>query len=324
MPMKRRALLAAGAAALGLARVPALAQQAGRIYRVGVFLPLGGLAAQPYLEAARQRLAAHGFVEERNLQLEIRHGNVPWEARELAALEPDAFFALTTTLAHPMHEAAGTTPLVFAWVADPVHDGLVQSYARPGGSATGVANRFYELAEKRVELVRELLPSARRVAAAAGSFNYVVTTALDRAQAAAKRLDMTLMRAELGALRILALENALADGAQAVLMLTSLAYGIGYFAEEMVRFALERRVPMVFQDFVTVQQGGLMSYGTDLRAEVRQAADLLARVLKGEKPAEMPVELAGRFELAVNLKTARAIGLEVPRSILLRADRVID
>jgi putative ABC transport system substrate-binding protein len=323
--MNRRAFLAGGAAALGLARVPALAQQAGRVHRVGVLLPLAGLAAQPYLDAARRQLAAHGFVEGRNLQFEIRYGNAPSEARELAALKPDAFFALSTALAHPMHEAAGNAPLVFAWVADPVHAELVQSYARPGGSATGVANRYYELAQKRVELVRELLPAARRVAVAAGSFDYIVTTALDRAQAAAKRLDMTLVRAELGALRILALENALRDGAQAVLMLTPFAaYGMRFLAEEIVRFALERRVPMVFADLETVQQGGLMSYGTDLLADVRQAAELLARVLKGERPADMPVELAARFELAVNLKTARAIGVEVPRSILLRADRVIE
>jgi putative ABC transport system substrate-binding protein len=322
---RRRQLLLGGAAALGLGQVPALAQQLDRVYRVGVLLPTGGLAAQPYVAALRQQLGAHGFVEGRNLRLEIRYGFEAAEARDLAATRFDALLACTTILASAMHAAAGSTPLVFAWVADPVGAGLVRSYARPAGSATGIANRFYEMARKRVEVLRELLPGAVRVAAVAGIFDTTARAVLRHSEREAGRLGMVLIpTAGLGGWAV-ALERALAAGAQAILLITPFAvFGMRLAAEEMVAFSIERRMPAMFADAESVELGGLMFYGTDLLSDLRQAADLLARVLMGEKPGDIPVEQATRFELVVNLKTARAIGLEVPKSILLRADRVIE
>jgi putative ABC transport system substrate-binding protein len=323
--LKRRALLAGAAAAALLARARARAQPSPRVYRVGVLLPMAGLTAEPYLVAMRRRLLAHGLVEDRNLRLEIRYGASPAEARELAATRPDALFALTTALASSLHAAAADTPKVFAWVADPVQAGLVQSYARPGGSMTGVTNRFYELVAKRVELMRELLPTARRVALVAGTFDAAIVTAIPHAEAAAARAQMTLLPVEMGVMWTRRLEEAVAGGAEAILVLTPFSvFGLRYYAEEVVRFSLARRVPMLFSDAESVPLGGLMSYGNDPLGEVEQAADMLARVLMGAKPADLAVQLAARFHLAVNLKTARAIGVEVPQSILLRADRVVE
>jgi putative ABC transport system substrate-binding protein len=323
--MKRRALLAAGAAALAQVRLRALAQRPGRVYRVGLLLPMAGLTAEPYLAAIRQRLAAHGFVDGSNLQFETRLGNASTEARELAALKLDAAFACTTALAAPLHAAARELPLVFAWVADPVAAGLVESYARPGKPVTGVTNRFDELAQKRIELLRELRPAATSAALIAGIFDSGIRSALAKTQATAERLRLELRPMEALGDWNGTLAKALAGGAELILVLTPFdVFGMRYTAEETVRFSMERRVPIVFSDAPSVELGGLMSYGGDPLAEVRQAADLLARVLKGEKPADMPVELAARFQLAVNLSTARAIGAEIPRSILLRADKVIE
>lgn len=286
---------------------------------------MAGLTAQPYLAAVRQRLGAYGFIDGRNLYLEIRYDAVPREVRELIALKPDALFACTTILARALHAEAGPVPLVFAWVADPVHAGLVQSYARPGGNVTGVANRFYELAQKRVDILRELLPSVRRVAVAAAVFDPTLQIAMRHAEMAAARVEIELFRAQAGVAWTRALEQALAEGAQAFLILTPFSlFGMRYFAEEVVQFSIERRVPILFSDLESVALGGLLSYGGSPLSEVEQAAELLARVLKGERPADMPVELAARFELAVNLKTARAIGIQIPQSILLRADRIIE
>lgn len=323
--MRRRKLLLGAAAALGLARTPALAQQPGRVYRVGVALPMGGLTAQPYVEAIRRTLSAHGFTEGGNLQLEVRYGSMSADARELAVQEFDALLACTTGLAQAMHAAAVPAPLVFAWVADPVHAGLVRSYAHPGGNVTGVANRYFELTRKRVELLREILPAVRRIAVAAGVFDVTGRAAFREAEGVAGRLGIQLIEAELIPRGVSALERVLAEGAEALMFITPFTlFGMNYAAAEIVRFGIERRVPAIFADRETVEAGGLLSYSNDAFDDLRLAADLVARLLKGERPGDIPVEQAARFELAVNLKTARAIGMEVPQTVLLRADRVIE
>jgi len=319
--LKRRALLVLAAAALPWTS-RALAQ---RTYRVDLLLPMGGLAGEHYAAAVRERLARHGLVEGRNLRLKLQHVDSPAAVRELVRAKPDAFLVGTTILTRHVQRAADAAPIIFAWVADPVSSGIVKSYARPEGNVTGVANRFFELANKRIELLRELLPAARRVAVAAGVFDTTLEIAMGEAQATARRLDLELFRVEAGAAWRQALERAVGERAEAVLVLTPFSvFGMRWAAEEVVRFSVERRVPVVYSDLESVELGGLISYGNDLMGDLRQAADLLGRVLKGEKPGDIPVEQASRFELAVNLKAARAIGLEVPQSILLRADSIIE
>ena len=323
--VKRRALLLGGTAAGLLAQAGAFAK-AGRAYRVGVLLPMAGLAGKPYVEAIRRRLAAQGLVEGRNLHLDVQFAGGPWaDATNLVRSKPDAILVCTTILTQSVQAAAGATPIVFAWVADPVYSKIVPSYSRPGGSVTGVANRFFELADKRLELLQELLPSARRVGVVAGVFDAALQVVLERLDALAPRLGLELMRREAGGGWTVTLEQLTAAGADAIMVLTPFSiFGMRWVAEEVVQFARERRIPVVYSDLESVELGGLISYGNDLTGDLRQAADLLGRVLKGETPGDIPIEQAARFELAVDLKTARAIGIEVPRSILLRADRVIE
>lgn len=323
--VKRRALVFGGAAAGLLAQAGALGQ-AARTFRLGVLLPMAGLAGMPYVEAIRRRLAAQGFVVGRNLYLDVQFAGGPWaDATNLVRSEPDAILVCTTILTQSVQAAAGATPIVFAWVSDPVYSKIVPSYSRPGGNVTGVANRFFELADKRLELLRELLPSARRVGVVAGVFDSALQVVLERFDELAPRLGLELMRREAGVGWTATLDQLVAAGADAIMVLTPFSiFGIRWAAEEVVRFATERRIPVVYSDLESVELGGLISYGNDLTGDLRQAADLLGRVLKGEKPGDIPIEQAARFELAVDLKTARAIGIEVPRSILLRADRVIE
>jgi len=318
---RRAFLIAAGA---GLA--PRIARaRPSRTLRVGVLLPLAGLAAQPHLAALRESLAAHGLLENASLHLEVRHASHPAaESRELAAARPDALFACTAPLARALARATRSIPIVFAWVADPVAAGLVKSYARPGTNLTGVANRYYETAVKRIEALHELVPSAKRVSVVAGVLDETMDGTLAFSRAAADRLGMELKGAQTCSIWTAQLGEALADGADAVLAITPFAaFGMPWTSQALARFAIERRLPTMFSDLESVALGGLVSYGNSFAGDVRQAAGVLARVLEGANPAEIPVELAARFELALNLASARAIGTNVPPAMLLRADRVI-
>lgn len=318
---RRDFLIAAGA---GLAPGFARARPA-RPVRIGVLLPLAGLAAQPHLAALRKRLAQHGLLEGGTLQLEVRHASHPAaEARELVAAKPDALFACTAPLARALARATRSIPIVFAWVADPVEAKLVESYARPGTNLTGVANRYYELAGKRVETLHELIPSARRVSVVAGVLDETMEGTLAHSKTAAARLGIELKDAQTCSVWTAQLGEALADGADAILAITPFAaLGTPWTSQALARFAIERRLPTVFSDLESVELGGLASYGNSFAGDVWQAAGVLARVLAGSSPAEIPVELAARFELAVNLGSARAIGVEVPQPMLLRASRVV-
>lgn len=165
--MHRRTILLGGAASAMLAAVPVRAQRPGRAYRVGVLLATGGQAAEGYLQALRERLSTHGFVDGRNLSLAPFFSTQSLQdARDVVAQKPDAILSLGTYLTQAVQAATSSVPTVFCWVADPVHAGLMTNLARPGGNMTGVTSRSFELLAKRLELVRELLPSAKRVAVA--------------------------------------------------------------------------------------------------------------------------------------------------------------
>jgi putative ABC transport system substrate-binding protein len=337
--MKRRALLVGGAASAALAATRALAQQPGRSYRIGVLIPMVKDAGEKYLLVLRDQLARHGFVEGRNLRIDaqfVAYGTRPnlEAARELVALKPDAIFACSTLIAQAAKAATSSIPIVFAWVADPVVSGIVSDYARPGGAVTGVSNRFFELAAKRLDLVRELLPGAKRVVVMSGVFDSVLEAAMVFAEQAAKKLGFELVRVATqcpldsptcrGAWGE-AMRDTAKSGANAVLVVTPFAIlGWSDLAREVVRQSITHRLPAIYSETETVGLGGLMSYATNLSGDLRRGADLLARVLRGQRPAELPVDQAARFELAINLKTARAIGLTIPQSLLVRADRVIE
>jgi len=324
--MNRRETLAA-LAALGAAPLALRAQQPGRRYRIGILLPLAEGAALR-LPVIREHLAAQGFVEGRNLALDVRYARTDANAaRDLVALKPDAIFAVAAAATHAAQAETKTVPIVFAWVPDPVLSGFVKDYARPGGNITGVSSRDYELAAKRLELLRDLLPAAKRVAVAGGLWDPASQTALRFARQAAQRLGFELIdwsRTDWDWEN--EVQAAAAAGAQAMFVLNSYAIRIGdrFEAESAIRAAARFRMPAVFADTETVGMGALMSYATNLNDDLKRAIDLIVQILKGRSPSDIPVEQASRFELAVNLKTAKALGLKIPQSILLRADRVIE
>jgi len=277
-----------------------------------------------YRAALVDRLATHGFVEHRNLRIEARTSQLGYSdaVRKLVALKPDALLTCTTIATRGAQGVAGPIPIVFTWVADPVAANLVQSYAHPGGNITGVTNRYAELLVKRLELAREMIPAAKRVAITGGSHNYPPYLLLLRR--AAETLGIELVELQFYDWRAL-VEEAKAAGAAALIPIPHFtALGLRASGEAVVKAALDRRVPVVFAGSEMVEAGGLVSYGTNLVDDIRRAADLLARVLKGADPGTIPVDQAARFELAVNLKTAKAIGLTISPSILVRADRVIE
>ena len=328
--MRRRTVVLGGAASAMLAASGARAQQMARIYRVGVLSPLSALTAGPYMSVFREELAKQGFVEGRNLAIESRSPlpgsqSALQAARELVALKPDALFASTTMLSQAAQTATDSLPVVFAWVGDPVHSGVVKNFAKPGGNVTGVSNRYFELVAKRLEILRELLPGANRVTMMAAVMDGTGEEAMKFAQKAAEALGFQLVVTVAGVDWRSAIERAAKEGAQAVsLLFPFFAYGMRFTATEFVRSVAARRIPAIFHDSETVEIGGLISYGTNLASDVRRAAVLLARVLRGEKPGDLAIEQASRFELAVNLRAAHAIGLRIPPSLLTRADRVIE
>ncbi|MGH8725148.1 MAG: ABC transporter substrate-binding protein [Burkholderiales bacterium] len=240
--------------------------------------------------------------------------------RDLLKLQPDVMLTTTTILTRTAQAATKSVPIVFTWVGDPVASGIVREYARPGGNATGFSLRFFELTAKRLELLHELLPSAKRVAALSRVWDDPpIEIAWRSGLATAQRLGIELVRLDARAF------PPESSSAHAFLILDPFGmFGMGGAMREIVRYTVEQRIPAVFADSESVEVGGLISYATNLHDDLRRSADLVARVLRGDKPAELPVDQAARFELAVNLRTARAIGVTVPKSVLLRADRVIE
>jgi len=320
---RRKFIFAAG----GLLAAPAVAQKSSRIYTVGALFGGGAEPMATYRAALVERLAKHGFVEHHNLRIEARTGGAGDErarVRELVALQPDALMTCLTRGTLAAKEATSSIPIVFAWVADPVAAGFVQSYSRPGGNISGVTSRYGELLIKRLELAHELLPQARRIAVISDSPGAYPPFA-PRLQQAAAQLGVELIERDIFFDWEAGVEQVKAAGADALVPFQLfVATGMRVSGQAVVSASLKFRIPVIFADVEMVEAGGLMSYGTNLVDDVRRAADILARVLKGANPATIPVDQASRFELVLNLKTAKALGVTMPQSILQRADRVIE
>jgi len=322
----RREFLAAAGALLA-APLVSFAQQPGRTYRLGWLQ--GGARTEPYSIAFVQRLGELGFVEGRNFVIELRtHGGrierLPELAGELARQNCDVLFAGgTEPVLVALKQATRDTPIVL-WAADydPVATGHIVSFARPGGRITGVSLLQSELPAKRVELLKELLPSAKRIAVLADTST---TGQLAITQTAAKALGLELQVLEFRR-QPYDYENAFAeavrDKAEAMLALAS-----SFFvpARQLITaLALKHRVPSMHHHSGWADVGGLLSYGPNFSTYYRLTAEQVGMVLNGRNPAEMPVQQPTAFELVVNMKTAKALGLTIPQSIRLRADRMIE
>jgi putative ABC transport system substrate-binding protein len=327
--VKRRAfitLLGGAAAAWPLA---ARAQSAARTFRIGFLGP--ALTSPPpigYYRAFLAELRELGYVEGTNLAVEYRPQDDPGRifavAAELMRSRPELIVAAGGENAlQAVVGASIAVPIVMIAVNyDPIERGYVASLARPGGNITGVVLRRSEFAGKQVELLAEAFPGRTRLAAV---FDAQTADQLGAAEQAAKALQMQIQPIKLenfpydfGA----AFRDASAGGAQMVLVLSSIYFT--RFAPQITRLAAQHRLPAMYATKLYVDAGGLMSYGVDFTTMYRKAASYVGRILKGANPADLPVELATKFETVVNLKTAKAMGIELPTSVLLRADEVIE
>jgi putative tryptophan/tyrosine transport system substrate-binding protein len=306
----------------------ARAQQSGRLVRIGVLGPtLNNPPAMEQYQAFRTQLAELGFREGQNLTIDYGHLDDPRGpfvvAAELVRSRPDLIVtAGPETSLQAVVGASGFIPVVMiAFNFDPLARGYIPSLARPGGNITGLVFQQLELAQKQVELLTQAFPDRTRLAMLFDA----LSGQIDAAQRAAKALNLQVQ-----ALRLenppydfdAAFRDAAVGGAQMVLVLSSL-----FFLpqrDRIVALANAHRLPAMFIVKHWALAGGLMSYGADFPLMYRRAADYVAKILKGAKAADLPVERATKFELVVNLKTSRAIGIELPTAILLRADEVIE
>jgi ABC-type uncharacterized transport system substrate-binding protein len=327
--MRRRefiTLLGGAAAAWPLG---ARAQEPERLRRIGVLLNVaeGDPVGQGRLSAFVQRLKEVGWTEGRNVRLYVRWGAGDDElyrryATELVALMPDVIVAVTSGVVAALQRATRTVPIVFAGVIDPVGGGFVRSLARPGGNSTGFALFEYAISAKWLELLKEIAPSVTRVAvlrdtATAGIGQFAAIQAVGPI---GMELSVIGMHEAGGIEQDVA---AFARDSNGGLVVTATAFGANH-PDVITTLAAKYKLPAVYPFRFFVGAGGLLSYGPDLVSQLRPAADYVDRILKGDKPAALPVQVPTKYELTINLKTAKTLGLDVPPTLLARADEVIE
>ncbi len=292
----------------------------------------GAVETDPYYQARiktfQQSLAALGWIEGNNIHLDVRWGISDADIRgggtALVGLSPDVLFANAPPAALALQKLTDTIPIVFAAVTDPVILGLVQSLARPGGNVTGFTSAEVALSGKWLELLKEMAPNVKRVAVLAPPSNLGAQAQIGAIQAVAPSLQVELSRVTVGELG--AMERAvraLADASDGGLIVSRTVESFAA-RDSIISLAAKYRLPAIYPDQVFTAGGGLVSYGVDLVNEVRKAAGYVDRILKGEKPANLPVQVPTEYKLAINQKTAKALGLSLPPSLVARADEVIE
>ena len=323
----RRRFIGTFAGGLLALSITTFAQQPTKVVRIGF---LGSSAPPPeLLGAVRGGLRQHGYVEGSNLALEVRwtDGNfdaLPDLANELARSRVDLILAWATPAALAAKRATPSIPIVFFGVSDPVGSGLVASLARPGGNVTGVTNIAKDLTARQVQMLAQIVPRLRRVAIMGNPTNLSVDAQQAEAEAAARTLGVTpLIVSVRDPDRIgLALADAVGRGADGLVVLPDPSFLTR--RKEIADMALERGLPSIYARREAVQAGGLVAYGASLSNQIGRATAYADRILKeGARPAELPVEQPTNLELVINLKTAKALGLTIPQSLLLQADEVI-
>ena len=309
----------------------ARAQQQGKTARISVLSSGTADGGQDLLEAFRQGLRDLGYVEGRNAVIEYRDAGrklerLPTFAGELAALKVDVIVTMGTPASLAAKQATTTIPIVFPAAGDPVSSGLVASLARPGGNVTGLSILAPGLVGKRLERLKQAVPGLTQVAVLWNRGSYGERTEKDllaEAEAAARALGVKLQLAEVrGAGDFDRVFSEMTRGRADALLVA----GGGLFNQErrrLVDLAAKHRLPAIYPFSLYVEAGGLMAYGPDIINSHRRAAFYVDKILKGAKPADLPVEQPTKFELAINLKTAKSLDITIPRSLLISADRVI-
>ena len=325
----RRRLLVASAASALVAPWIAAAQHPRKIARIGVLIPHNRTFFMNRFAAFREGMRELGYVEDKNLAFEYRYadGNLerlPELAAELVALKVDLIFSASAEVIIAAQKATKTIPIVFGTVQDPVASGIVTSLARPGGNTTGLSALAPDLGQKRLELLKELVPGLTKVAFLWSPAEPGSAASLKAMQRAAQILQLQLVSLDVPARRDVerALERARQQGVQA--MITNPDPAINGEQMRIVTFAAFNRLPTMYAAPEAMEAGGLINYAPNYTALWRRAATYADKVLKGAKPADLPIEQPTKFDLIVNLQTAKALGITVPPTILVRADRVIE
>ena len=320
--MKRREFitLLGGAAVWSL---PARAQQPERMRRIGI------IDDAPMWNAFRQGLREHGYLEGQNIAFDYKYADgVPERlveaAAELVRRPVDVIATYGTPPSRAVKEATATIPIVMIAIGDPVRAGLVASIARPGGNVTGNTILGPEVGAKRLQLFKEAVPTISRMAFLVNPANPSTVAYLEELQIAAPALGVELISAEVRSVNDFdSAFAAMMRGRPDAFMMTADPL-LMLHIRRVIDFLTDNRLPSIFQNWDNVVAGGLMSYGASLPDLFRRGAGYVHKILQGTKPADLPVEQPTKFELIVNLKTAKAIGIELPISILLRADEVIE
>jgi putative ABC transport system substrate-binding protein len=328
--MRRRELLALAA---GTAALPPIAARAQRPKTpvIGVLLPAGADDAefQARLAAFLQGLRQLGWTDGRNVRIDTRWAGadadaIRREAAELVALAPDVILAHANATLGALRRVTRTVPIVFPAAGDPVAGGHVESLARPGGNATGFMEFEFSLAAKWLELLKEAVPGVTRAAVLRDAIVGSGTSQFAVIQAVAPSLRVEVSPVNMGDPGEIesgvAAFARLRDGGLVVVAGGS----AGRHRDLIVALAARHKLPTVYFERSFVAAGGLMSYGADVADQYRRAASYVDRILKGEKPADLPVQAPTKYQLSINLKTAKALGLTVPQSLLARADEVIE
>jgi ABC-type uncharacterized transport system substrate-binding protein len=325
--MKRRQLVTLLASAV-VWPLPLFAQQATQLARIGSLRHGTAAANADRVEAMRTGLRQLGYVEGKNIAIEFRWAEtvdqLPDLAAELARMNVDVIFAPSSTEVEAARQATKTIPIVFAVHADPVGIGHVASLSRPGGNITGLTMLMTDLAAKELEILKEALPQAKRIAVLWNPTTPSHPPAMQAVKDAGEKLGVALQMVPTrtaedfdGAFALMVLERA-----DAFLVLGSPL--ILLYRARLAELALRSRLPSMVAQREPVEAGVLMSYAADLNDLTRRAAAYIDKILKGAKPADLPIEQASKYELVINLKTAKAIGLTLSEAFLLRADKVIE
>jgi len=330
--MRRREVIAGLAGAAVAMPLVVRAQETERVRRLGVLVALSedDPENQTRLKALRDGLRRLGWIDGRNIRIDVRQGGgtdlaqMRAQAAELVAMKPDVLFAAPTSGFIAMQDATRTLPIIFAQVSDPVRGGHVASLARPGGNASGFSQYEFAIAVKWLELLKQLAPGITRAAALYHEQNPLSEGFLRFLEPEATKFGLQFSRAP--AQDAVAIGRAIESFARTpgggLIVLPSAVTAT--HRKLVFTLAMRHRLPAVYPLGYYARDGGLASYGVDNIDLYRRAAGYIDRVLKGERPADLPVQQADKFELVINLKTAKALGIEVPIALLARTDEVVE
>jgi putative ABC transport system substrate-binding protein len=329
--VKRRQFITLLGGTAAMWPLAARAQQGERVLRIGVLLPAvaDDTEWQARVGAFLQALALLGWTIGRNVRIDTRWattnaGEIRRHAAELAVLAPDIILAAGSSTMEPLLQATRTVPIVFTLGVDPVGSGFVDSLARPGGNATGFMSYEFSIAGKWLELLKQIAPSVTRVAVLRDATQAFAMSLFAAMQAVAPSQGAEVIPVNMrNAGEIEQSVETFARSPNGGLIAAGSAAATRH-RELIVTLAARHKLPAVYWERFVVAAGGLMSYGPDLVEQFRQAAGYVDRILKGENPADLPVQAPTKYELVINLKTAKALGLEVPPTLLARADEVIE